>query len=171
MATSRADDVEAEVRQVYQAHFGRLAGWATTLVSDRELGHDLAVEAFVRLMRHWGDVEDPRPWLYATVANLVKDHWRRHGREAAAYERYVAGRPERRGLEVATPGPDHAEVMSVRDAVESLPERLRTPVLLHYYADLSVAQVARQVGKAEGTVKRDLHDARSRLARALEGAR
>lgn len=165
MATSRAD-VEAEVRQVYQAHFGRLAGWAASLVSDRDLGHDLAVEAFVRLMRHWSEVEDPRPWLYATVANLVKDHWRRRGREAAAYERLVAGRPDGPG----TPAHvlDHAEAMSVREAVESLPERLRIPVLLHYFADLSVAQVARQVGKAEGTIKRDLHDARARLALVLQ---
>lgn len=59
----------------------------------------------------------------------------------------------------------------MREAVQSLPPRLRQPVLLFYFADLSVAQVARQVGRSEGAVKRDLHDARSRLATLLEGMR
>lgn len=44
-------------------------------------------------------------------------------------------------------------------------------VLLHYFGDLTVAEVARQLGKAEGTVKRDLHEARARLAATLEDAR
>lgn len=168
MIPSSATSVEAGVREVYLAHYGRLAGWAGTLVGDRELAHDFATEAFVRLMRHWDTVEDPRPWLYTTVANLVRDHWRKRGREAAAYERLQLGVTD---ADVAAPGPDQADVLSVRQAVEGLPERVRMPVLLHYFADLSVAQVARQLGKSDGAVKRDLYDARALLATTLEGTR
>ena len=155
------------VRELYEAHFGMLAGWASHLVSDRDLGHDIATEAFIKLVNHWDQVREPRPWLYATAGNLVRDHWRKRGREAAAYERYQGGVDP----EVGVPGPDHALVMSVRDAVEMLPERQRMAVLLHYFADLTVTQVARVLDRAEGTVKRDLYDARARLASALEGAR
>jgi RNA polymerase sigma-70 factor (ECF subfamily) len=66
---------------------------------------------------------------------------------------------------------DQATTLSVREAVESLPPRLRTPVLLHYFADLTVVQIARQLGKSEGTVKRDLYDARHKMAAMLEGVR
>lgn len=163
-----ADPVEESVHAVFVAHYAQLAGWAAHLVSDRDLGHDLATEAFTRLLAHWHEVDDPRPWLFATAANLVRDHWRKRGREASAYERFQAGRP--RPDESGT-GADPAELLSVRDAVQSLPPRLRQPVLLFYFADLSVAQVARQVGRSEGAVKRDLHDARSRLATLLEGMR
>jgi RNA polymerase sigma factor (sigma-70 family) len=55
----------------------------------------------------------------------------------------------------------------VRDAVQELPDRLRVVVLLHYFADLPVATVARQLEKSEGTVKRDLFDARQRLSAIL----
>ncbi len=168
MALDMTAQVEAAVHDVYRAHFGRLAGWAARLVGDRELGHDLATEAFVRLLRHWGTVDEPRPWLYTTVGNLVRDHWRKRGREAAAYERLQVGRTD---PDVAVAGPDLADVLSVREAVQSLPDRLRMAVLLYYYADLTVAQVARQLGKSEGAVKRDLYDARATLARTLEGAR
>jgi RNA polymerase sigma-70 factor (ECF subfamily) len=51
--------------------------------------------------------------------------------------------------------------------VEALPDRLRVVVLLHYFADLPVATVARQLEKSDGTVKRDLFDARQRMARML----
>ncbi|WP_109472940.1 RNA polymerase sigma factor [Ornithinimicrobium cavernae] len=163
-----ADPVAGAVREVFVAHYGQLAGWAGHLVGDRDLGHDLATEAFTRLLSHWHRVDDPRPWLYATTSNLVRDHWRKRGREASAYERFQGGRP---APDETAPGPDHAQRLSVREAVEALPDRLRLPVLLFYFADLSVAEVARQVGRSEGAVKRDLYDARSRLATTLEEAR
>lgn len=165
--TAREAAVEAEVRAVYDAQYGRLAGWATKLVSDSDLAHDFATEAFVRLIHHWDTVQDPRAWLYTTVANLVRDHWRKRGREQTAYQRFSAGAPEAEELL----GVDHATTLSVRDAVEALPDRLRLAVLLHYFADLPVAQVAAQLGKSEGTIKRDLYDARARMAALLEGTR
>ncbi|WP_286958008.1 MULTISPECIES: hypothetical protein [Arsenicicoccus] len=38
---------EDAVREIYRAHYGMLAGWATKLVGDPDLGHDFATEAFV----------------------------------------------------------------------------------------------------------------------------
>ena len=160
-------DVETAVRAVYDAQFGRLAGWTTKLVGDSDLAHDFATEAFVRLLRHWSSVQEPRAWLYATVANLVRDHWRKRGREATAYQRHEAGAPEYADLAAG----DLATTLTVREVVQALPDRLRLPVLLHYFADLPVAQVADQLGKAEGTIKRDLYDARARMATRLEGTR
>jgi len=154
-------DVEAAVREVYDAHYGRLAGWTNKLVGDPDLAHDLATEAFLRLLRDFGSVDDPRAWLYTVTANLVRDHWRKRGREAAAYQRHEAGRDD------FTRDADHATRLSVRDAVQELPDRLRVVVLLHYFADLPVATVARQLEKSEGTVKRDLFDARQRLSAIL----
>jgi RNA polymerase sigma factor (sigma-70 family) len=162
---SRARDAEAAVRQVYDAHYGRLVGWTTRLVGEPDLAHDFATEAFVRLIRDWDSVAEPRAWLYTATANLVRDHWRRRGREAAAY-----GRVGITAVDAAAAG-DHDSRLTVRDAVQALPDRLRLAVLLHYFADLPVAQVATQLGKSEGTIKRDLYDARSRMAGMLEGVR
>ena len=50
-AGAPATDADA-VREVYLAHFGALAGWAAHLLGDRDLGHDVATEAFVRLLTH-----------------------------------------------------------------------------------------------------------------------
>jgi len=105
-------DVEASVRAIYDAQFGRLVGWTTTLVGDPDLAHDFATEAFVKLLRHWSSVREPRAWLYVAVANLVRDHWRKRGREAMAYERHQAGVPEHAALSAG----DLATTLTVREA-------------------------------------------------------
>ena len=55
----------------------------------------------------------------------------------------------------------------LRDLVERLPGHLREAVLLHYYADLPVADVALAIKRPVGTVKRRLHEARALLSDAV----
>jgi RNA polymerase sigma factor (sigma-70 family) len=167
MARDTIDTSDVSVRAVYDAEFGRLAGWTTKLVGDPDLAHDFATEAFVKMLRNRSAVREPRAWLYVTVANLVRDHWRKRGHEATAYQRHTAGAPEHVNLAAG----DYATTLTVRDAVLALPERLRMPVLLHYFADLSVAQVASHLDKSDGAIKRDLYDARARMTAQLEGTR
>ncbi len=151
---------DAAIRDLYLAQYGQLAGWAAHLVGDRELAHDFATEAFTRLLSRWQTVSDPRPWLYMTVANQVKDHWRKSERERRALAKVAT---------IAEPESQAAYDPAIRDLVQRLPERLRSVVLLHYYADLPVRDVAAALGKAEGSVKRSLYDARQQLLAALDG--
>lgn len=153
-------DRDEMLREIYLAHYGRLAGWCARLAGDADLGHEFATEAFTRLLTRWRTVDEPRPWLYMTATNLIRDHWRRTQRERRALRR-IAAQPN----DVA--GPD----LGVRDVVERLPERLRAVVLLHYYADLPIREVAAVLGKPEGSVKSALFDARARLLADLEGSR
>ena len=52
-------------------------------------------------------------------------------------------------------------------ALDGLSPQQRACVVLRYYQDLPVAQVASALGVAEGTVKRYLSDAMTRLAARL----
>jgi RNA polymerase sigma factor (sigma-70 family) len=157
-------DHEPGPRELFEVFYPRLAGWTSKLVGDRELAHEIATEAFARLLPRWKNVHDPRAWLYLTAGNLARDHWRRQARERAAYRRL--GTPDD-----AVPPVDVATRVTVRALVEDLPDRFRMPVLLHYYADLPISQVAALLEVAEGTVKRALFDARAIMARRLEEVR
>ena len=148
-------------RELFEVFYPRLAGWTARLVGDQDLSHEIATEAFARLLPRWRSVHDPRAWLYLTAGNLVRDHWRRQSRERAAYRRLGP-------TDDAVPPVDVATRVTVRGLVEDLPDRLRMPVLLHYYADLPISQVAVLLEVAEGTVKRALFDARAVMARRLQ---
>ncbi|GAA3213354.1 RNA polymerase sigma factor [Dactylosporangium siamense] len=153
------DDVR---RDFFAANYARLAGWVRRQVDDDETAHDIAAEAFTRLLSRWSDSHDPHAYLYKVAVNLLRDHWRRSVRErrvlslAAADQRDVPdGRPER--------GDD------LRATLQLLPEHQRTALLLHYLAGFSVREVSSIVGRPEGTVKSDLFHARARIRAELDG--
>ncbi|KOG34767.1 RNA polymerase sigma factor [Streptomyces resistomycificus] len=146
---------EKAASELFAALYPRLAGWCRRLVDDDETAHEIASEAFTRLWGRWTSVTEPRGFLYVTAANLVRDHWRRLERERRAVHRATTEAAVRPRNEQADP--------SVRLLVQSLPERLRVPILLHYYADMPIREVSALTGRKEGTVKADLHAARELL--------
>lgn len=160
VALGRASGVDA-ARAVWDEHYAPLAGWCAALVGDVDVAHDLAAEAFTRLLGRWSTVRQPKPFLYAVAANLARDHWRRE-----AHDRRLV---DRAGSTLVEQQP--AVDPWLRDLVERLPQRLRVPVLLHYYADLPVADVAAVLHRPEGTVKRLLSEGRAALLASVEDER
>ncbi len=152
---------EEGFRELYAAEYGGLAGYCTALTGDVQLARDITQEAFARLFARWVGVREPKAYVYYVATNLARRHWRRSKREREIYTE-IGHRP----------ADEHAvHDPWLRDLVERLPERLREAVLLHYYADLPVTEVAVLTKRPVGTVKRRLHEARQLLAAELGGSR
>ena len=161
----RQSDTDALAAELFSAHYARLAGWARKLLDDDDTAHEIAMEAFTRLLGKLRKVDDPVGYLYVIAANLVRDHWRKTRRE-----REVVRLAKQASAQEATVGSGAADA-DLRTLVESLPDRLRTTVLLYYYAGFPLADVARLTDRPVGTVKSDLFQARAVLRRALDGTR
>lgn len=151
-------------RSLYAQEYPGVAAYAWQLLRDRELADEVAQEAFTRLFSRWLTVQEPRRYLYRITTNLIRDSWSSKLKQRRLLQQMEA--------DAASPRPaaDLAAALAVRRAVESLPVRLRPAVLLHYYADLSVADVALALNRPEGTVKRQLSEARDLLSTRLQGA-
>jgi RNA polymerase sigma-70 factor, ECF subfamily len=145
----------------YDAHFRVVSGYALSLTGDVASAQDVAQEAMTRVYLRWGRLRDPRTWLFHVATNLTRDHWRRTTRD-----RGLLG-----ALRPLTADDAPAHDPWLRDLVERLPVRLREPVLLHYYADLPVEEVARLLHRPVGSVKQRLHQARRELLDAAGGQR
>jgi RNA polymerase sigma-70 factor (ECF subfamily) len=158
VATELRDD--ATFTAFYEEHFRTVSGYALSLVGDPGLAADVTQEAMTRLYRRWGRVREPRTWVFFVATNLTRDHWRRTGRERRLITALAPTHDE----------PDPAHDPWLRDLVERLPFRLREPVLLHYYADLPVEEVARLMRRPVGSVKQRLHQARQQLAHAVKAS-
>jgi len=152
-----ADAVEELFKRVYP----KLAGWVRRLVDDDDTAHEIASEAFVRLLARWTKVDSPQSYLYMIATNLIRDHWRKTERERRAIRSVTAGAALQE--EAAYPVQD----VDVRNLIASLPPRLRDPFLLHYYGGFGIREVATLLRRPEGTIKADLFAARARLKTAL----
>ncbi len=156
-----AGEVDADAaEELFKGVYPKLAGWVRRLVDDDDTAHEIASEAFVRLLSRWTKVESPQSYLYMIATNLIRDHWRKTERERRAIRSVTAGA----ALDpVAYPAQD----VDVRDLIASLPPRLRDPFLLHYYGGFGIREVAVLLKRPEGTIKADLFAARAKLKTAL----
>jgi RNA polymerase sigma-70 factor (ECF subfamily) len=157
----RASDRDA-AEALFNACYPRLAGWVRRLVDDDDTAHEIASEAFTRLLARWTSLDNPQSYLYMIATNLVRDHWRKAGRERKALQAVSVGATDL--------GYQPAQDVHVRALIEALPDRLRSPFLLHYYGGLPIREVAALLGKPEGTIKADLFAARARLRSAMGDA-
>lgn len=161
--TSGTDARQVLAEQLFASHYPKLAGWVRRLVDDDDTAHEIASEAFVRLLSKWTSIDkldSPQSYLYMIATNLVRDHWRKMERERRAFSKAVAGTdPE--------PHFDPSQDVHIRELLAALPARLREPFLLHYYAGFGVREIAAQLKKPEGTIKADLYHARAKLKEAL----
>jgi RNA polymerase sigma-70 factor (ECF subfamily) len=157
-------DADALAAELFAAHYGRLAGWCRKLLDDDDTAHEIAMEAFTRLLGRLRKVDDPVGYLYVIAANLVRDHWRKTRRDRELL-RQTKQTYSAEGGEAEFHGTD------LRALVEALPDRQRVSVLLYYYAGVPLADVARLTNRPAGTVKSDLFQARALLRQALDGTR
>jgi RNA polymerase sigma-70 factor (ECF subfamily) len=155
----RATD-RAAAEDLFNACYPRLAGWVRRLVDDDDTAHEIAAEAFTRLLARWSSLENPQSYLYMIATNLVRDYWRKAERERRAL-RSVTANAEREQYS------DPAQEVDVRELIQALPSRLREPFLLHYYAGFGVREISVLLKRPEGTIKADLYHARTRLKEAL----
>jgi RNA polymerase sigma-70 factor (ECF subfamily) len=154
-------DADADAaEELFKGVYPRLAGWVRRLVNDDDTAHEIASEAFVRLLARWTTVESPRSYLYAIATNLIRDHWRETERERQTLRSVTAG-------SAADPVTFPVQDVDVRNLIASLPPRLRDPFLLHYYGGFGVKEVASLLHRPEGTIKAHLSAARARLKTAL----
>lgn len=103
----------------------------------------------------------PEAYVRRTVLNLYLDGWRRTKKWADIAPRVVVE-------DVRFPDSGITARADVVHALTRLPPRQRACVVLRYFEDQTIAQVADSMGTAPGTVKRYLHDAMRTLRDVLE---
>ena len=158
---STASQVDTDAaEELFKATYPKLAGWVRRLVGDEETAHEIAAEAFVRLLSRWTRVESPQSYLYMIATNLIRDHWRKAERERRAIRSVTAAAALD---DAAYPDQD----VDVRNLLASLPPRLRDPFLLHYYGGFGIREIGGLLRRPDGTIKADLFAARATLKTAL----
>lgn len=141
-----------------------LVRYAALLTGGTAEAEDLVQEALVRAFgqgRPLRETAAAEAYVRRAILTVFLDGYRRRQRWGGV--RHLLVRAE------TTDGPERAstERLDVHAALATLRPRLRACVVLRFYDDLTVAEIASRLGLADGTVKRYLSDAIDVLERVL----
>jgi RNA polymerase sigma-70 factor (ECF subfamily) len=152
--TLEASPTVIDLEAVYRAHAPRL--WRSLLAwtGDAAIADDAVAEAFAQALRRGEALREPERWVWRAAYRIAAGALKERGRHSRAI-------PETSYRLDEAPA-------SLAEALASLPPGQRATVVLHYYADLRVRDVAEVLGISSAAVKVSLLRARRRLRTFLE---
>ena len=137
-------------RLLLSVSYGVLQNW--------DLAADAVQNALLKGWRHRRSVKDPalfKAWLVKIALNESRNMARRG--YTVELDENLTEEPTDRDMPI-----------DVRQAVCRLPEKYRLPVMLFYFEDMAVADIAKALDLPEGTVISHLHRGRARLREELK---
>lgn len=148
--------------------YARAYRTACLVLRNAQDAEDAVQEAFLRVWRFRDAIPDGAgrtAWLYRVVVNAclsgVRAEKSRAGRDVGGEA--LEALPDR-AAEPSMRAEQSQLAAAVEAAMAELPEHLRVPLVLRFYAGLSEKEIATAIDRRPGTVKSRLYDARQRLA-------
>lgn len=151
----------ASVQDLYAATYARLVQTVALTCGRRVDAEEAVQEAFVRLLSRWRTVlayDDPEAWVRLVAMRIAANR----GRQERTWRAVLRRAP----TTAYAPPPSPARVDVMR-ALAMLPMQQRQALVLHYYLEQPVDQIARDLRVPVGTVKSRLSRARNALAPLL----
>lgn len=159
---------------VFEAEESPLLRFAYSIVSRRAVAEEMVQEAFMRLHRHWQEVEKPRPWIYRAVRNLCLTHLRDNARETNLDEDQDGeSGAERHPTDLLNPDEtlERLEAVgTVKLLLAEMEETDRQLIQLKYVEGQSYAAIGRATGLSVSNVGYRLHHLLKGLAVAMRQA-
>lgn len=144
-----------------RALVGRVLGATATPDDVDDATQDVFVQAWRALPRFRGDARFAT-WLYRVATNLAIKQWHRNKKRQQVVSEEDLPEGVRAALADPAAGPSEeaqrrAQDSALRRAIDALPEKQRTVILLHYFEDYSCEEMAQIIGCSVGTVWSRLH--------------
>jgi RNA polymerase sigma-70 factor (sigma-E family) len=153
----------ADLAELFRDHQLELVRLALLMGVDRGTAEDVVQDAFERLYRRRWSLRNPDAGL-AYARSAVLNGCRTVHRRAAVARRHA---PEL-VLPATEDLPDLGDRSELAAALRRLPRRQREALVLRYYADLDVAEIAATMGVGAGAVRSHAARGLAALARILE---
>ena len=159
---------EAQFEQIYRRYATDVLRFSYFYLGNREQAEDVTQDTFVRLLTSAPELADDalKPWLLKVALNRCRDVWR-----SSWVKRVIVGSPM---LELL-PDPesrldDRQEKAALMQAVNALPAAFKEVILLYYYQQFSIPQIAQLLRVSTGTISSRLSRARQKLETMMKGS-
>ena len=133
--------------ELYEENFPRVYAFIARRVRNRQEAQDLTSHVFARALANLGKFEwQGKPfaaWLYRMASNAIADHYHTQSRELHWQQPEITEDE----IEIAE------ERTTLSRCVDRLPAEQRRVVILRFFEERSIRDVAAQLGKSEGAIK------------------
>ena len=143
------------VEAVFRSTWLELTRLAYLLVGNRSEAEDIVQSVFTTAVTRWEAIEEPGAYLRRAVVNRANEVHRRSARSPAT------ALPQIEWI-------DAAEIDELWESVCALPASQRAVIVLRFYEDLALGDIAELLGRPSSTVRSDLRRALSKLRGSIE---
>lgn len=160
----KEDAAEAFVRKYYS----EILNYCFVRTGDFMHAEDLTQQTFLNFFKGIGRYEHrgkAKNFLYVTAGNLCKNFYEQKGRLQETF----MGEEEWKAADAAGYDPvwKKAEEISIREALLKLPKEQREVVLLYYFQELKIKEIAAILGQTQSNIKYRLKAAKDKLKEIL----
>ncbi|MCY3807479.1 MAG: sigma-70 family RNA polymerase sigma factor [bacterium] len=144
----------AAFEEFYRAEYLSMVRLAFGLLDTPESAEEITQDAFAKVFEHWDRLDNPGGYLRTAIVNGARSELRR--------------REVRRRIPPGRPRQIPAEQDYLLDALEQLPTRRKTALVLRYYGAMSEREIAETMGIRPGTVKSLLSGGLAQLREVID---
>ena len=138
------------------------------LTHHHQTAEDAVQEAFVQCYLHLSELRDPAQFKWWFYRILTRIAWRKKAKDGKTIPIADIFPAKEKELETGNPSPDGAEDRETLEAyLNQLDKIHRTVLILYYFNDFSVKEIAAILDCSEGTVKSRLYHGRQKLKEKL----
>ena len=161
-ASDDAEDRAQALARMVAEYQGALLRMCYLYLQDASAAQDAVQETFLKAYKGYASFHGKsteRTWLMSIAINVCRDMNR------SAWLRHIDRRvtPE----DVPLPAPQDEEALALAEAIRRLPNRHRDVILLYYYQDMTIKEVAEALHAAPSTILKRLNQAKDKLKTLL----
>lgn len=136
---------------IYKEYHDKVAGYVHSHVGNYHDAEDIVSNVFMKVYSKWDSFDSTKAsvstWIYTITANTVKDYYKLHRSfEEVPVEMSSDDQIEEGILEEET-------LQELADALKKLPERERDMIILHYYKNIQLKEIAAMMNMSYSNAK------------------
>ena len=163
-----------QIENIISEYGKQIYSFCVYITGDRDAADDLYQQTFLVAIEK-GEIEadrNPKSYLITIAMNLWNNQkrkflWRRKKADVVYFEDGAEENVEDSSPSVEEDYERREEIQRIRQTVQTLPDKLREVVLMHFMEELSVEEIAVILKIPAGTVKSRIHKAKKVLKERL----
>ncbi|MDV2683425.1 RNA polymerase sigma factor [Alkalihalophilus lindianensis] len=164
MRAKKGDD-EA-FQQLIELHVKTVEKFAFQLGVPESSVEDITQEVFIKVYRFLDKHTRGKftTWLYSITINVVRDLYRRETRQRRKLKAFQQAQESSIYIEQFY----DESTKALHEQIQTLEEKYKVPIILHYFHDLPYQEIADILGVSEGAIKTRMMRAKKQLKEKLE---